>query len=69
MRKGLLERLEAHPELKKHTEGLLDIAENTTGAIKKVDDAEIRVVDHMRKMGAALLHERACHEEKMTTEL
>jgi hypothetical protein len=63
------ERLEAHPELKRYVEAMLDIAEDVTGTLKKADDAEIKVVDNMRKMGAALLHEWAVHQEKKTAEL
>jgi len=68
MSEKLLERLEAHPELKKYVEEVLDIAEDVTDTLKKVDDAEVKVVDNMRKMGAALLHEWAVHQEKKTTE-
>lgn len=63
----LTERLEAHPELKKYVEAMLDIAEDVTGTLKKADDAEIQVVDNMRKMGGALLHEWATQQEKLTT--
>jgi hypothetical protein len=45
-------------------EEVLDIAEDTTDTLKRADDAEMRVVDNMRKMGAALLHEWAVHQEK-----
>lgn len=41
MNEKLLERLEAHPELKKYLEEMLDIAEDVTGTLKKADDAEI----------------------------
>ena len=68
MNEKLLERLEAHPELKKYVEAMLDIAEDVTGSLKRADDAEIKVVDNMRKMGAALLHEWATHQEKKTIE-
>ena len=68
MSEKLLERLEAHPELKKYMEAMLDIAEDVTGTLKRADDAEIQVVDSIRKMGAALLHEWAVHQEKQTTE-
>ena len=60
------ERLEAYPELKKYVDAMLDIAEDVTGTLKKADDAEIKVVDNMRKMGTALLHEWAIHQEKTT---
>jgi len=64
MNTKLLERLEAHPELQKHMEAILDIVEDITGTVKKADDAEIRIVNHMRKMGAASLQEWAIQQEK-----
>jgi len=39
MSEKLLERLEAHPELKKYVEEVLDIAEDVTDTLKKADDA------------------------------
>jgi len=63
MQMQLSERLENHPELKKHVEEMLDIAEDITDTLKKADDAEIKVVDNMRKMSATLLYEWACHQE------
>jgi len=67
MNKQLLKRLEAHPELEKHIETMLDIAEDITGTLKKADDAEISVVENMRKMGATLLHKWAAHQENIVT--
>lgn len=63
------ERLEAHPELQKYVEAMLDIAEDVTGTLKRADDAEIKVVDTIRKMGAALLQEWATHQENTATVL
>ena len=33
----LSERLESHPELKKHVEAMLDIAEDVAGTLKQAD--------------------------------
>ena len=63
MNKRLSERLESHPELKKHIEAMLDIIEDVTGTLKKADDAEITVVENMRKMGVTLLQEWGNHQE------
>jgi len=63
MRKTLQERLEEHPELKNHVEALLDIAEDINGTIRKADDAEIKVVENMRKLGHSLLSAWATHQE------
>jgi hypothetical protein len=59
-------RLEAHPELQKYVEAMLDIAEDVNGTLKRADDAEIKIVDTIRKMGAALLHEWATKQEETT---
>lgn len=64
---SIKERLEAHPELQKYVEAMLDIAEDVTGTLKKADDAEIKIVDTIRKMGATLLNEWATHQEQTTT--
>lgn len=65
---NIYERLEAHPKLKKYINIMLDIAEDVTDTLKKADDAEIQVVDNMRKLGVALLHEWAVHQEEKTAE-
>jgi hypothetical protein len=54
MKKGLLERLEIYPELKKLTEEMLDIVEDTTDSLQRADEAEMQVVYNIRKMGAAV---------------
>lgn len=63
MKKPLQERLEAHPELINHVEALLDIAEDVNGTLKKADDAEIKIVENMRKLGHSLLADWAIHQE------
>ncbi len=46
---------------------MLDIAEDVSGTLKKADAAVIKLVNTIRKMGAALLHKRATAQEKTTT--
>ena len=53
MGKSFIERMDAHPELKRHMEQMLDVVENIDGRADKANDAEIQVVDNMRKIGAA----------------
>ena len=43
---------------------MLDIAEDVAGTLKKADDAEIIIVENMRKMSVVLLHEWAYNQEK-----
>ncbi len=54
MKKPLYERLEAHPKLKNHIEAMLE-AEHVNGTLKKADDAEIKIVENMRKLNHDLL--------------
>jgi len=67
MDKSFVERIEAYPELKKHIEQMLDVVENIGGKADKANDAEIQVVDNMRKIGATALQEWAVYREKATT--
>ena len=67
MKKALQERLEAHPILKNHVEALLDIAEDITGRVKKSDDAEIKIVQNMRKLGHDLLSNWAINQEEKSS--
>lgn len=59
--------MEAYPELKEHVEHMLDVVENVGGRANKANDAEIQVVDNMRKIGAAALQEWAVQREKTAT--
>ena len=68
MERSFTERVEAYPELKKHMERMLDVVENIGGKANKANDAEIQVVDHMRKIGAAALQEWAVQTDKAATE-
>lgn len=66
MKKSFAERMEIYPELKEHIERMLDVVENVEGKADRADDAEIQVVDNMRKIGATALQEWAVHREKVT---
>ena len=55
----LLARLNAHPVIMDRIESLLNLVENTDGNVILADDAEMRVVDELRKMGSELLHDWA----------
>lgn len=67
MEKSFTERMEAYPELKKHVEHILDVVENIGGKADKANDAEILVVDNMRKIGATALQEWAVQRDKTAT--
>ena len=67
MEKSFAERIETYPELKKHIEQMLDIVENVGGKANKANDAEIQVVDNIRKMGGVALQEWAAQREGFAT--
>ena len=67
MKRSFIERMEAYPELKKHMKHMLDVVENIEGKADKANDAEILVVDNMRKIGATALQEWAIHRDKTAT--
>jgi hypothetical protein len=62
MKRPFSERLEAYPELKEYMEKMLDIVENTEGTLEKADDAELQVVENMRKIGATALQQWAVQQ-------
>jgi hypothetical protein len=64
MDKSFAERMKAYPELKKHIDQMLDVIENVGGKANKANDAEIQVIDNMRKIGATALQEWAAQREK-----
>jgi len=68
MEKSFTERMEAYPELKKHMEQMLDVVENIGGRADRANDAEVLVVDNMRKIGATALQEWAVQRDKAATE-
>ena len=64
----LEERLHAHPVLKKSVESLLQIVEGPSGEGETADDAELRVIEEVRRLGNALLQEWASTKERESVE-
>ncbi len=58
---SLEERLSAHPQLKEHVLGLLEIAESD---IASADEAEERTIAGVRGLGKQVLHEWAHQQEQ-----
>jgi hypothetical protein len=67
MNKQLYERLELHPELENHIKAMLDVVEDVTGTLKSANDAEIKLVENMRKMNQTLLSTWASYQEKIAS--
>lgn len=51
----LVKRLSAHPELRSRMESLLLAVEDEAGELKKADEAEMRVIEEMRRTGKVAL--------------
>ena len=49
------QRLERHPEVRVRVLRLLDVLENTSGDIRRADEAERRAIDELRAMGQEVL--------------
>lgn len=60
----LEERLHAHPVLKKRVEALLQIIEAPSQEIATADEAELRVIEELRRFGHDLLQEWASTKER-----
>ncbi len=64
VKKGLEERLNAHPLLRDRIEVLLRVVENAAGDAEKADEAERLVLEEIRQMGNAALQSWAEDQHK-----
>ena len=55
----LVKRMTRHPELRRRMESLLLTVEDEAGELKLADDAELRIIEEMRRTGRAALQEWA----------
>ena len=66
----LVKRMTRHPELRRRMESLLLTVEDEAGELKLADDAELRIIEEMRRTGRAALQEWADRQiEKASQEL
>ena len=65
---SLEERLHAHPILKKRVEALLQIVDDPLEEIDTANEAELRVLEAVRRLGNELLQEWASTKERETVE-
>jgi hypothetical protein len=66
----LVRRLGVHPELRSRMESLLLAVEDETGDLKKADEAEMRVIEEMRRTGQVALQVWAtCQVDKRSQAL
>jgi hypothetical protein len=55
----LVKRMARHPELRRRMESLLLTVEDEAGELKLADDAELRIIEEMRRTGRTALQEWA----------
>ena len=66
----LLERLRQHPEIMERVQSILEIAYNTDGPLKSADQVEELLIQEMRRLGNASMHQWATQaEQRVSREL
>lgn len=58
------DKLEKHPRLKKRFDEILKIAENTSGELITADEAEMKAIEEVRKLGQEIMQEWAENQHK-----
>jgi len=64
----LTKRINRYPSLKNRIELLINIIEDSAGDCQKADEAEMRVIEELRRMGSDALHCWSEHKMAQTTE-
>jgi len=66
----LIEQLRQHPEILERVQSILQIARNEDGPLKTADEVEELLIQAMRRLGSATMHQWASQaEERVSTEL
>ena len=66
----LIEQLRQHPEILERVQSILQIARNEDGPLKTADEVEELLIQEMRRLGSATMHQWASQaEERVSTEL
>ena len=63
----LIDRLNAHPHLRRRMESILSEVENEAGDLQLADAAELRVIEEMRQLGRETLTAWAQRQLSKTT--
>ena len=63
------DRMKKHPRLKKRFDEILNIAENTSGELMTADEAEMKAIEELRKLGQEVMHDWAdnLHKKQIET--
>lgn len=62
------DKLKNHPRLKKRFDEILNIAENTSGKLITADEAEMKAIEEVRKLGQEIMQEWADNQHKKQIE-
>ena len=66
----LVEHLRRHPEMMARFQTILDITRNAEGPLKTADEVEELLIQEVRRLGSATMHQWAVGaEERVSTEL
>jgi hypothetical protein len=66
----LIEQLRQHPEILERVQSILQIARNEHGPLKTADEVEELLIQEMRRLGSATMHQWASQaEERVSSEL
>lgn len=66
----LIEQLRQHPEILERVQSILQIARNEDGPLKTADEVEELLIQEMRRLGSATMHQWASQaEERVSSEL
>lgn len=66
----LIEQLRQHPEIKERVQSILELVRNAEGPLKTADEVEDLVIQELRRLGSATMHQWASQaEERVASEL
>jgi hypothetical protein len=60
----LIEKLNSNPALKKRVEEILNIAHNSSGKLITADEAEMKTIEEVQKLGREVLKEWAVNQHE-----
>jgi len=66
----LVKQLRKHPQIMEQVQKILEIAETGDGPLKSADEVEELLIEEVRKLGSATMHEWAARaEERVSIEV
>jgi hypothetical protein len=60
----LIEQLRQHPEVKERVQSILEIVRNAEGPLKTADEVEGLLIEELRRLGSATMHQWANQAEE-----